>query len=187
MPGTTSDNRTKLIRAAGKRTFEQGFAKTSLANIAEESGIPLGNVYYYFKTKEAIGEAVIEQRLTQLRAAHKAWGEANSPRERLCTFVNSVFANRVELSHGGCAVGTLCSELSKGGGPLAKKASSLFEQQLDWIEKQFRLLGRRKDARSMSVHLLSALQGVSVLAHSLRDPNLVSAEAAHLLEWIRGI
>ena len=54
-----TDKRTRLIETAAKLTHEHGFNRTSLADIAEESGVPLGNVYYYFKTKEALGEALV--------------------------------------------------------------------------------------------------------------------------------
>jgi len=35
------------------------------------------------------------------------------------------------------------------------------------------------------VHLLSATQGVSVLAHTFHDPGLIDLEAARLKQWIR--
>jgi AcrR family transcriptional regulator len=181
------DNRTKLIRAARKTTFQHGFARTSLADIAKESGVPLGNVYYYFKTKEAIGEAIIDDRFAQVREAHNSWEANDSPKERLCAFVDSVLANRDSLARGGCSIGTLCSELSKERGPLAKKAAGLLRDHLLWSEKQFGLLGKGRDSYNLAVHLLAALQGVGVLAHSLSDPDLVVAETTRLREWIQGL
>ena len=46
--------------------------------------------------------------------------------------------NRQELARLGCPVGTLCSELHKDGGPVARKATILFAEALTWIEAQFR-------------------------------------------------
>ena len=43
--------RERLIAAAAQRIYEQGVEKTTLADIAAAAGVPLGNVYYYFKTK----------------------------------------------------------------------------------------------------------------------------------------
>lgn len=167
--------------------YLQGFRQTTLADIAKVAKIPLGNVYYYFKTKDDIGRAIIDQRLAQLRSSCQAWDDAGSPKERLCACVDTVLANRDGLAEGGCPIGTLCTELHKDGGDLARKASVLFTEHLDWIEAQFRGCGRTKDARSLAVHLLSALQGVSVLVHSINDPRLVVAEAASLKEWIHGL
>ena len=49
-----SDKRTRLIEAADKLVQLQGFSQTTLADIAKKADVPLGNVYYYFKTKEEI-------------------------------------------------------------------------------------------------------------------------------------
>ncbi len=50
-----------------KLAYRNGFSETSLADIAEAAHVPIGNVYYYFKTKEELGGAVVERRLAQFR------------------------------------------------------------------------------------------------------------------------
>ena len=52
---------------------KQGFNLTTLADIAQEANVPLGNVYYYFKTKESIAEAVIANRGRELHEALQIW------------------------------------------------------------------------------------------------------------------
>src|SRR5690349_19400567 len=123
MPATKTDNRTRLIQAATKMAYRQGFRQTTLADIAKEASIPLGNVYYYFKTKDEIGQAIIDHRLAQVQSSCQSWEEAGAPKRRLCACVDSVLANRDGLAQGGCPVGTLCTELHKDGGDLAQKAS----------------------------------------------------------------
>src|SRR3984893_6872237 len=51
------DKRSRLVSAAVDLAYQNGFGATSLADIAREAKVPLGNVYYYFKTKEEIGFA----------------------------------------------------------------------------------------------------------------------------------
>ena len=92
--------------------------------------------------------------------------------------------NREELARHGCPVGTLCSVLRKLGGSAADRSTVLFGTALDWMERQFRALGKGADARSLAVHLLSATQGVSVLAHTFGDPRRVELEAARLKDWL---
>lgn len=167
-----------------KLAYRQGFRKTTLADIAEASQVPLGNVYYYFKTKDDIGEAILEQRMLEFRALSEKWNLAGSPKERLQAFVQMTLDNREMLARGGCPTGTLCAELQKEGGVLAKKAGPLLGELLAWIEAQFKGLGKGKDSAGLAVHLLSALQGVSLLAHSLGDPGLVTLEAGRLKQWI---
>ena len=187
MSAARVDNRTRLIQAAVKMAYRHGFGKTSLADIAEEAKVPLGNVYYYFKTKEAIGEAIVEQRLRESEALRRAWDEGSSPKERLCACVEAVLANKDILASGGCPVGTLCSELHKADGALASKARALFAEHLDWIECSSRRSAGQTGPRGLAVQLLSALQGVSVLAHGFHDPDLVVIETGRLKEWIGGL
>src|SRR5437868_5323348 len=77
-----SDKRTRLVDTAARLVHEQGFNRTSLADIARESGVPLGNVYYYFKTKDAICEALIEKRSAAHAALRATWDEQLDPRAR---------------------------------------------------------------------------------------------------------
>ena len=187
MAKTKADNRTKLVHAAEKTTYRFGFGNTAIAEIAKEAGIPLGNVYYYFKTKDEIGDAIVELRVSRFRRLLQEFAKAGSPKERLCAFVQIKIKNREELARNGCPVGTLCSELRKLGGAVAGKSKILFATALDWMEEQFRELGKGADSRGLAVHLLSATQGVSVLAHTFHDPGLIEMEAARLKEWIRAL
>src|SRR6266403_1398304 len=77
---TNIDKRSRLLSAAVELTYQNGFEATSLADIAREAKVPLGNVYYYFKTKDEIGEAIVELRLAQLSAQRQRWNEAGSPK-----------------------------------------------------------------------------------------------------------
>jgi AcrR family transcriptional regulator len=182
-----SGKRSRLVSAAVGLSYQNGFGATSIADIAREAEVPLGNVFYYFKTKDEIGEAIVELRLEQLSAQRQRWNEAGSPKDRLCACVQGVFENKDCLAQHGCAVGTFCSELHKAGSSVAIRATEIFTQHLAWIESQFRALGNGKDSNGLAVHLLSALQGVSILAHAFHDTGLVAAETKRLKSWIRSL
>lgn len=61
----------------------RGFAATSLANLAKDSKVPVGNVYYYFKTKEQLAEAVIAAYREMIESWHKVAAAAPTPPQRL--------------------------------------------------------------------------------------------------------
>jgi AcrR family transcriptional regulator len=187
MPKTKADNRERLLQAAVKVTYHFGFGSAAIADIAKQAKVPLGNVYYYFKTKDEIGQAIIDLRVSRFRKLLQELDKADSPKERLCGFVQIKINNREELARNGCPVGTLCSELQKHGGPVAKKSTVLFAMALTWMEEQFKALGKGEDSRGLAVHLLSATQGVSVLAHTFHDPQMIENEAERLKEWIRAL
>src|ERR1700751_2841691 len=133
MARTHIDKRSRLVNAAVDLAYQNGFGATSLADIAREAKVPLGNVYYYFKTKDEIGEAIIELRLAQLSAQRQRWREAGSPKDRLCACGQGVFENKDSLAQHVCAVGTFCSELHKAGGLIATRSTEIFAQPLAWI------------------------------------------------------
>ena len=182
-----ADNRARLLRAAEKTTYRYGFGNTAIADIAEEARMPLGNVYYYFKTKDEMARAIVNLRVFRFRKLLEEFDKADSPKQRLCAFVDIKVNNRGELARHGCPVGTLCSELRKLGGAAADQSTVLFRTALDWMERQFQALGKGSDSRLLAVHLLSATQGVSVLAHTFADPGLIDVEATRLKDWIRSL
>src|SRR5207244_5784947 len=165
------DKRTRLIETAMKLAYRNGFRETSLADIAQAAQVPVGNVYYYFKTKEELGEAVVERRLAQFREFREEIDRLSSPKERLFAFVESIQGKREQLARGGCPLGGLCSELQKEGGALAKKSAALFTEPMGWFEEQLRAAGHEEGAREISESLFCVYQGMGELA--LADMDLV--------------
>ena len=181
------DKRTRLIEAAHKLIHQQGFRQTTLADIAQESGVPLGNVYYYFKTKEDLGHALIEYRTEGVCGQFSEWDKLPDPKKRILAAIKSVTGNREVLAQSGCPIGSLCQELHKDRGPLAEKSASMFAAMLEWLETQFRLLGMGKESADHALHLLSALQGASLLTNAFNDPALMLREAARLTQWVKAL
>lgn len=181
------DKRTRLLQAANKLVHEQGFNATTLADIAEAADVPLGNIYYYFKTKDDIGQALIEQRAEFYQGLVASWESAADPKKRLAALIDEVAGQRKVLARSGCPIGSLCQELHKEGGPLAHRAAGLLDAILQWSEQQFRLLGKGEESADLALHLLSALQGVSLLTHAFNKPQLVLRETARLKKWLESL
>jgi TetR/AcrR family transcriptional regulator, transcriptional repressor for nem operon len=178
------DKRSRLTRAAADLTYARGFGKVTLAEIAEAADVPPGGVYYYFRTKAAVGEAIAAQRSEEFQQLRAHWEQASTPKERLKAFVHSTADNRESLVRAGCPVGSLCAELGKEDTPLATLAAHPLRQLLAWTEAQFAALGREREMAGLALHLLAALQGVSLLANCFRDPSVVIKEAELLSAWI---
>ena len=179
------DKRTRLVETAMKLAYRDGFRESSLADIANAAHVPLGNVYYYFKTKEELGEAVVERRLEDIRAFRAEMSRLSSPRERLFAFLDSIQGNKEQLAQGGCPLGGLCAELHKEGGALGKRSAKLYSEPIGWIEEQFRAVGHEKDSRELAVHFFCAFQGMAAVAHGVNDPDVIVTEVKRLKDWIR--
>ena len=179
-----SDKRIRLVRAAADLSYARGLGNVALSDIAEHAAVPLGNVYYYFKTKASIGEAVIALRCAEFERMRAKWDMAQTPKDRLKAFVRMTADNRENLARAGCPVGSLCAELAKPEGPLIDQAAMPLRRLLAWIEEQFQALGQGQSKGALALHLLASLQGISLLANGFRDPALVETEAAVLNSWI---
>lgn len=186
MPRKT-DKRNRLIEAAKVLIHKQGFNLTTLADIAQEADVPLGNVYYYFKTKDAIGEAVIDKRAVEYTEMLSKLDEISDPAARLREFV-AITAEELELiSRYGCPIGGLCQELGKQGGVLADQAAKLMHNVLQWVEKQFKALGFADLSVGHSLNMISSMQGMYLLTHTFKDQELSSKQTSTLNKWLDSI
>lgn len=64
--------RDRVIAVATRHFAEHGFGGTSLRSIQREAGVNPATVHYYFGTKEALYQAVIEQFLEVIQAERSA-------------------------------------------------------------------------------------------------------------------
>jgi AcrR family transcriptional regulator len=60
--------RQQILEAACERVRRSGFHGASMAEIAQASGLSVGQIYRYFANKEAIVAAIVEQDLAEMRA-----------------------------------------------------------------------------------------------------------------------
>jgi TetR/AcrR family transcriptional regulator, transcriptional repressor for nem operon len=161
----------------------QGVERTTLADIAEAAEVPVGNVYYYFKTKDELVESVIASHLEDLQAALVSLEQHRTPKARLKALVRMLMEQADLLAQSGCPHGSLCSELDKRDDPSALSCSRLLSAPIDWAEAQFRAMGRR-DARDLAVGMMASYQGIALLTNAFRDPELMIREGRRLERWI---
>lgn len=183
MPRKT-DKRVRLVEAAKELIHQKGFNQTTLADIAQEADVPLGNVYYYFKTKEDIGRAVIEKRSAESLEFFAKLEEQSNPKMRLLSLLEFTPEELELRARYGCPVGGLCQELAKQGGSLADQAAKLMHDSLSWCENQFRALGFGDKSSDYALNLLANIQGIYLLTHTFKDPKLAVRQAKVLQAWI---
>lgn len=176
--------RERLTAAAATVLHEQGVEKTTLADIARAADVPVGNIYYYFKTKDELVEAAIGAHGDTLRALLAQLDSLPTPRQRLEALVRGWVDQRDLAARYGCPTGTLASELDKRADGLDQKLAEHMRSLVDWTERQFREMGHQRDARELAVALIAAYQGISVLTNTFREPELMATEGRRLQRWI---
>jgi AcrR family transcriptional regulator len=180
VPYASNEKRTELVLAAMQLLHEQGFHRTTLADVAGRADVPLGNVYYYFKTKEVLAEAVINNHEEALRARFASWTSAHrEPLARLRCLVRAPLDAADHVIQFGCPHGSLCQELEKlgKGAPLAKAGARLLTVYIDWAEEQLRTHGfARREARALATDLVGAVQGAMLIANTMRSKELLTQQ-----------
>jgi TetR/AcrR family transcriptional regulator, transcriptional repressor for nem operon len=176
--------RQRLIAAASRLLYQQGVEKTTLADIAQDADVPVGNVYYYFKTKDDIIAAVIQAHVQQSKAALASIDSTHrSPKSRLKALVGELACQGEVIALYGCPDGSLCSELDKRPGSPDFALADMMRVPIQWAEEQFRALGRR-DAHDLAVSLMASYEGSALLTNTFRDPDILAREARRLNRWI---
>jgi AcrR family transcriptional regulator len=175
--------RERLVAAACRVLHEQGVERTTLADIAHAADVPVGNVYYYFKTKDQLVEAALREHGNTLKAGLAALDRRRTPQARLKGLIRLWVQQRELSASYGCPFGTLACELDKTTNGLDRTAAEVMGILADWTEQQFRSMGRA-DARDLAISLVASYQGISLLTNTFRDPELMVREGRRLERWI---
>jgi AcrR family transcriptional regulator len=183
---TRPGKRERLVESARALIHEQGVHRTTLAEVAERADVPLGNVYYYFKSKDDLVRAVLEGYQERAGTLVAAFQRHRSPRARLKALVRNWDDMRDEVARHGCPMGSLCAELDKLDGGVEQDAAAVMARIIDWAEDQFRQLDRR-DARDLAVTLFAGIQGAALLANAFRDPHILTRQGRILERWIDSV
>jgi len=179
------DNRQHIIQAANMLFYHQGFNQTSFTEIADAAGIPRGNFYYYFKTKDDILAAVIDDRIQRTRVMLAEWDQQYpNPKERLQRFITMLLNSQEDLVRYGCPIGSLMVELSKTQQAMQTKTKDMFDVFLHWLTRQFEALGCGAEAHLFALRLLSRAQGVSLITNAYADADFLRTEIAQLRQWL---
>lgn len=87
-------NVAKILKAAETVFAQQGFSGASTAAIARLAGVPKPNLHYYFRTKEALYEAVLDHVLGMWVDAMEELHPGADPADALSRYV----ARKIDLS-----------------------------------------------------------------------------------------
>ena len=176
----TQGKREFLVKAAVDRFHRYGLPASSIADVASDAGIPPGNVYYYFRTKDALAVAVHEdwqERIVNL--LDDIEGRQRDPARRVIDFLERSERNAPSYARSGCPLAALSRDFRNGSPTLRSLAGDIFSTQLKWLEKQFGEIGLpRRDAVSAALAMVTAVQGGIALAYATNSPAPIRASTS---------
>ncbi|MCV6638081.1 TetR/AcrR family transcriptional regulator [Candidatus Albibeggiatoa sp. nov. NOAA] len=129
------NTRETLVRVGTEILTEKGFSNTGIEEILKQVGVPKGSFYHYFKSKEAFGEAVIDNYAQYFsnKLDRLLTDQQHKPLQRLQNFIEEAKAGiqRYEFKRG-CLVGNLGQELGAVNDNYRNLLESVF---LTWQHK----------------------------------------------------
>lgn len=183
-----TDKRERLVSAAIVRFHQEGYAKTSLAAVAKEAEIATGNVFYYFKTKSDLAQAVIDEWCDRLAGYLTAFEPLLDSWQRLTGFIDQAKALSQMYVTLGCPLAALVRDLRPENEALKAQVARIYAVQDQWLEAQFQQCGfAPKQAKSHSRFLMAGLQGSILLAYAQADDSWIVDEVERLTSWIQAL
>ncbi len=134
------DTRKTIVDTARALFYERGYHATSLAQIQKACGVNGGSIYHFFKSKEALLIAVLENYLKQLEAEvmAPAFATTENPRERVFAVLDGYRRMLVESEFAaGCPIGNLALELPDAGPEVRQLIESNFDAWCGFIADCF--------------------------------------------------
>jgi TetR/AcrR family transcriptional repressor of nem operon len=134
---TKVNTREEIIRKGAELIHAQGYKATGLQQILDVAGIPKGSFYFYFKSKDDFGGAVIDhftKTIGEIFTGHLRDARI-SPLDRLkklLDYYESAFKKSGATL--GCPIGNLALELADANEELRKSLQAAVEGFINQIE-----------------------------------------------------
>ena len=156
-----------------------GYNNTSLDDVLRESGVGKGNFYYYFKSKEDLGYAILDQIVGAFleRTLEPCFSDpgGDALAQIRCFLDRLLEAQRARNGVGGCPLGNLAAELSDVHEGFRGRLASVFAT---WRERLTDVLRAAQSQGSVDAacrpeavadFLVASLEGAMLLTKLTKD------------------
>src|SRR5271156_5244162 len=120
--------RERLLQAASREIYRSGFQSASLDAILAVAGVTKGALYYHFRSKEALGYAVVEEIIAP--DVHGKWvrpfQNVKDPIDALIGAVRRIPVTPADV-RGGCQLNNLAQEMSPFDAGFRKRLATIFD------------------------------------------------------------
>jgi AcrR family transcriptional regulator len=169
-----------IVDAAVRVIARQGYAHTSLMDIASEVGMSKGAVHYHFPTKEALMAQVLQTACDEVATRTRgAWTQSDNPVEALRSSLRELWRVRAQLSDEAKVVADLLAQSLHDHtlrAPLATYYRFASQQVQEHLNEHLTTLGLKPklDADKIPRLLHALLDGL--LMQKIVDPEAVQEE-----------
>ncbi|WLD57888.1 TetR/AcrR family transcriptional regulator [Salinispirillum sp. LH 10-3-1] len=128
------ENTEKILAAAAHEFVQHGFRGASLQKIAERAELPKANVLYYFKSKQGLYSALLEDIIALWNSAFDHISEDDDPAEALASYIHAKV--KYSFTHP-MASRIFASEIIHGAPNLS---AQLGKPLHDWVDGRTRVM-----------------------------------------------
>lgn len=181
--------RERLVKAATELFHTRGIISTSLKDIAEKANVPLGNIYYYFKTKQELGLAAGEEQSKRFRTMmNELDSKTNDPKTRVIGSLEFFKDLRESITKYGCPIAQVCIAVNPAMESVGESYAKVYKDYMAWIEKQFRTMGFSAAlSHEHATHIIVGEQGACVMAKALGNPDILTNQINKLIDWVNSL
>jgi TetR/AcrR family transcriptional regulator, transcriptional repressor for nem operon len=122
--GVERDTRQVILEAGADLVHERGFHHTGLGDILQVAGVPKGSFYFYFRSKEDFGLALVDHHARRLAGAAEQLmaADGSPPLARLRRFFSGMREHFARHGYArGCPIGNLAQEMSDLSPPMRER------------------------------------------------------------------
>lgn len=181
--------REQILDAASRLVHVRGFNNTSVDEILKESGVGKGNFYYYFKSKDELGFAILDRSLERFSAEliEKSFDSNKDPWQQIYDFLNSLVSRaRQQDGSGGCILGNLAVEMSDIHEEFRQRLNKAFDRLRSRIEDsltQARVQGtlhRDADIARLAHFVIAGFEGAFMMGKLHKDADVMAGVVEEL-------
>lgn len=181
MPSKGELTKQKVLQTARELFYLNGYNNTSMDDIVKASKVKKGNLYFHYRSKEALGYAVINSYLEdEIRMVDVIFAGPGSPMERIYRLFETFKRHLADRGcRGGCPVGNFAIEMSDIHNGFRKKVNRIFDA---WQERFVTLLKEAKqagelppsmDPKALACFMVAVWEGGVMLVKARKDPRVM--------------
>jgi TetR/AcrR family transcriptional repressor of nem operon len=172
-------NKEKLLSGGLRLVHERGFGASSVRDIAQAAGVPLGSFTNHFASKEAFGLEILERyrEMTSANVRATLRNDRLPPLRRLRAWIDGQldFLRKDEMRRG-CLYGNLSAEASETSDAIRFRVASVFAENQASVAYCLQAavdageLASDAGVQELAGFIVSSLQGAILVAKAQRSP-----------------
>jgi TetR/AcrR family transcriptional repressor of nem operon len=188
--------RERVLQAAFREVYKSGFQSASLDAILAGAGVTKGALYHHFKSKEALGYAIVEEVVEEI--TRDRWvrplrrSKDKDAIDALIGIVRAIPAQPKDVK-GGCPLVNLAQEMSPLDEQFRERLERIFHAWQDEIAAAVRSAQSQGTVRrdlvpeEIASFLVALVEGYEVLAKNAQDSKVWNMGIRNIVGWLRSL